>query len=85
MGTLKVEVYPCMFTDKSIKEINSGHGCMNHVSRFWAPCTSCHYAMVYKIGINRSILVCSHGVNFSDSRLLTSYYFLRDSIIGNGD
>jgi ssDNA-binding Zn-finger/Zn-ribbon topoisomerase 1 len=85
MGTLKVEVYPYMFIDKSIKEINSGHGCMNHVSRFWAPCTSCHYAMVYKIGINRYILVCSHGVNFSDSRLLTSYYFLRDSIIGNGD
>ena len=84
MGTLKVEVYPCMFTGKSIKEINSGHGCMNHVSRFWAPCTSCHYAMVYKVGINRSILVCSHGVNFSDSRLLTSYYFLRDSIRGNG-
>ena len=70
---------------KSIKEINSGHGCMNHVSRFWVSCSSCHYAMVYKTGINRSIRVCSHGLNFSDSRLLTSYYFLRDSIRGNGD
>lgn len=70
---------------KSIKEINSGPGCMNHVSRFWVSCSSCHYSMVYKTGINRYIRVCSHGLNFSESRLLTSYCFLRDSIRWNGD
>lgn len=78
MGTLKVEVYPCMFTDKSIKDLSRVSHCASSYSIDFmggsGMCFSCPYAVVSQ-GIGMTFRICSFGYQGGDGNLIFGEYY----------
>lgn len=77
MGTLKVEVYPCMFTDKSIKQISKDHCCIGSGYRFFDECIYCPYMVKTRRFGGSTLRLCVFGLSinaYSWYRSLSSIY-----------
>lgn len=80
MGTLKVEVYPCMVTDKSINQISKDNCCIGSRYRFVDECIDCPYnvKVLMRGGVTRRI--CVFGLNINAYRWYRSLSGIYSSI-----